>query len=156
MNKHDLLDQIIAQLKRDHELLLDAARHAHATATDDENIPDDKYETFALEASYIAQGQANRAQEIALAIQTFSALKLQSFDEDSELRLSALVELEDEQGQGKWVFIAPAAGGLSIEWEQRTVQLVTAPSPLGQGLIGALCGDVLEVGGKEYEIVSVS
>ncbi len=84
MNKEDLKATIVSRLKADHELLLQAARKAHEAATHEENVPDNKYETLALEASYIAQGQANRAQEIAQSVQIFERLSLQSFDRDSE------------------------------------------------------------------------
>jgi hypothetical protein len=63
MIKESLLARIIARLEADHALQLQAAKTAHAAATHEENIPDNKYDTLGLEASYIAQGHANRAQE---------------------------------------------------------------------------------------------
>jgi len=155
MNKEDLKATIVSRLKADHELLLQAARKAHEAATHEENVPDNKYETLALEASYIAQGQANRAQEIAQSVQTFERLSLQSFDQDSEIRLSAVVTLEDGEGQEKRIFLAPVAGGLSIDFDGRSVQLITPASPLGRALLGSVCGDSVDVGGKEYEILDV-
>lgn len=155
MQKQDLLQCILTHLKADHTLLLQAAKKAHEAATHEENIPDNKYETLALEASYIAQGQANRAQEIAGAIQEFEQLALREFGEEEEIRLSALVRLEDEEGRGKLVFLAPASGGLSVDFEGESVQLITPPSPLGRALLGSVCGDLIELGGKEYEILEV-
>ncbi len=155
MNKENLRLAIINRLKTDHTLLFQAAKTAHEAATHEDNIPDNKYETLALEASYIAQGQANRAQEIARSIQVFEQLVMQEFDEESEIRLSALVQLIDEEEKEKWVFLAPMSGGLAVEFEGREILLITAASPLGRGLIGSCCGDLVEVGSKGYEILAV-
>ena len=155
MNKENLRLAIINRLKADHTLLFQAAKTAHEAATHEDNIPDNKYETLALEASYIAQGQANRAQEIARSIQVFEQLVMQEFDEESEIRLSALVQLIDEEEKEKWVLLAPMSGGLAVEFEGREILLITAASPLGLGLIGSCCGDLVEVGSKGYEILAV-
>ena len=59
-NKALLHQKILARLAADQELLLQSARAAHAEATDEQNKAENKYDTRALEASYLAQGQANR------------------------------------------------------------------------------------------------
>ena len=59
MNKAEIIQHIITRLSHDLDVLFNAARRAHEAATHEENIPDNKYETLALEASYVAQGQAN-------------------------------------------------------------------------------------------------
>jgi len=158
MKKENLRNQVISQLESDHALLLQAAKSAHAAATHEENIPDNKYETLGLEASYIAQGQANRAQEILKAIQAFRNLNLPVFSDESLIRLTALVQLEDKKGHRRTVFIGPAAGGLRLESDGGEVMVITPASPLGQGLIGRQCGDVIELESgaiREYEIISV-
>lgn len=155
MEKIFLKKMIIDQLKADHALLLQAARAAHEAATHADNIPDSKYETLALEASYIAQGQANRAAEIAAAIRIFEQLELPLFTEDSEISLGALVSLTDEQERERHVLLAPAAGGLTVQFQGGEIMLISPGSPLGQGLIGLSCGDSVEVSGKEYEIIAL-
>ena len=37
-----------------------AAKRAHDTATSEENVAENKYDTLALEAAYLAQGQSQR------------------------------------------------------------------------------------------------
>ena len=105
MNKAEILQRIIAQLSHDLDVLFTAARRAHEAATHEENIPDNKYETMALEASYVAQGQANRAQEIRKSIEIYKHLKIQETD-DATIRLTSLVTLENVEGATKIVFIA--------------------------------------------------
>lgn len=159
MNKTTLLQQIMQRLEADSRLLLQAARSAHAAATHEENIPDNKYATLALEASYLAQGQANRAQEVSFALEAYRQLQLQEFNAGTPIRLTALVTLEDEEGEERRVFLGPAAGGLKLALADGEVMVITPDSPLGQQLLGLRCGESceLEVAGKrkEYEIVWV-
>lgn len=158
MNKENLRSQIITRLEADHALLLQAAKSAHAAATHEENIPDNRYETLGLEASYIAQGQANRAQEILQAVTVFRGLNLLVFSDESPIRLTALVQLEDGEGRSRMVFLGPAAGGLRLDFEGAEIMVITPASPLGRELIGKQCGDLIELESgavREYEIVSV-
>ncbi len=158
MNKEALRDQIIARLKADHALQLQAAKTAHAAATHDENIPDNKYATLGLEASYVAQGQANRAQEILQVIQVFRQLILQDFSAESAIRLTAVIQLEDQEGRVRLVFLGPAAGGLLLNFDGVEIMIITPASPLGRELIGKQCGDMIELEGdivREYEIISI-
>ena len=158
MNKEALRDQIMSRLKADHALLLQAAKTAHAAATHDENIPDNKYATLGLEASYLAQGQANRAQEILQALQAFRQLTLPVFSAKSAIRLAAVVRLEDGEGRSKLVFIGPAAGGLRLKFGGAEIMIITPASPLGRELLGKQCGDLIELERgtvREYEIISI-
>lgn len=154
MNKTALLQQIIARLAHDLELLLAAAKSAHAAATHAENIPDNKYATLALEASYLAQGQANRASEIRRAIEAFKQLDGRP-SVDGTVRLGALVALENEEGATKVVFIGPLEGGLKITHEEREVLVITPASPLGRELLGKTIGEGVKSGSSEYEILRI-
>lgn len=159
MNKTNLLQQILKRLENDHQLLLQAAKTAHSAATHEDNIPDSKYETLALEASYIAQGQANRAQEIQQALTDYRSLVPQEFPEGAPIRLTALVQLEDGDGKQRWLFLGPAAGGMRLQLSGAEVMVITPNSPLGEQLLGLQVDDCFEFfsGGinREYEIVAV-
>ncbi|PNU18894.1 transcription elongation factor GreAB [Geothermobacter hydrogeniphilus] len=160
MNKQILLEKMIAQLESDLDLLDSAARKAHEAATHEENIPDNKYETLALEASYLAQGQANRAQQIRLALADYRTLALRNFVSDQPVRLTALVVLEDEEGRLRRVFLGPSAGGLRVMLDDVEVTVVTPESPLGKALLGRQIDDRIELGEgpgqRVYEIVAVA
>lgn len=158
LNKEVIRTQIIAQLEHDQALLLKASKDAHNAATDSESIAEDKYDTRGLEASYIAQGQANRAQDIRGALNQFSSLQLKNFRENEAIRLTALVELEAGDGRRRLVFLGPSAGGLQILADGQTVMVITPASPLGRELLGKKCGDSFIVQGgavTEYEILSI-
>ncbi|TSK07224.1 MAG: transcription elongation factor GreAB [Geobacter sp.] len=132
-----------------------AAKAAHEAAIHEENIPDNKYDTLSLEASYVAQGQANRAQEIKLALQAYRGLLLQPFDASAEIRLTALVTLEGDDEVLKTVFIGPQEGGLKLLLNGEEVLVITPSSPMGRELIGKSLGDTVEIGSASYEIVDL-
>lgn len=159
MTKQQLIATIIARLEADLALFTAAALHAHAAATHEECQPDNKYDTTALEASYIAQGQANRAQDIRQALDAYRGLELQEFDDDTPVRVSALVTLENEAGGERRLFIGPQAGGMKLADPAGEIVVITPASPLGKSLLGLAVGDELQgvdAGkGTRYTIVAV-
>jgi transcription elongation GreA/GreB family factor len=160
MNKKLILNKIIVLLREDLKILTEAARTAHAAATHEECVPDNKYDTTGLEASYVAQGQANRAQDIRRALEIYKSMVLQSFDEETPIRLTALVSLEDENGNSRKIFLGPEAGGLKLVDGDAEYIVITPESPLGKALLGKVCDDEVCVGQgegrKNYTIVGVS
>jgi hypothetical protein len=146
MTKERIIQKIIAALSADLALFSAAARTAHAAATHEECLPDNKYDTTALEASYIAQGQANRAQEIRVALECYRTLELQDFDDDTPVRLTALVTLEDSEGNIRRLFLGPQAGGMKIACGDEEVVVITPGSRLGRSLLGLRTGDEVKAG----------
>lgn len=159
MTKEQLLQSIIAALDADLAILSAAARTAHAAATHAECIADNKYDTLGLEASYVAQGQANRAQDIKRALDSYRSLVLRAFDDNTPIRLTALVTLEEDEGLTKQVFFGPEAGGLKLVEEGCEIVVITPHSPLGRSLIGKVVGDQFQTGTggnqKRFTIVAV-
>jgi transcription elongation GreA/GreB family factor len=160
MYKEDILPRIIAILTTDLKTFTDAAKTAHAAATHTECLPDNKYDTTGLEASYIAQGQANRAQDIRKALENYRNLILRNFDEETPIRLTALVAIEADDGSCRQVFLGPDAGGLKLIDGDDECIVITPESPLGRALLGKVCGDEIETGRREarktFTIVAVS
>lgn len=157
IDKTELLQRIIAQLAHDLELLFSAAKAAHEASISEENIPDNKYDTLALEASYVAQGQANRAQKIRQSLETYK--QLPPLSDGDVVRLTSLVTIEADGGARKTLFIGPLEGGLKIRFQETEIMVITPASPLGRELIGKAVGDTVEVGDGssriEYEVVAV-
>jgi len=146
---------IIQSLTEDLTVLSVAARTAHEASIHEENIPDNKYDTLSLEASYVAQGQANRAQELKRALHAYQTLALQQFQGDAAIRLTALVTLEAEEGAVKVLFIGPQEGGLKLQLDGEEILVITAGSPLGSELIGKCLGESVRIGKVTFEIVGV-
>ena len=154
-----LIEEIIAHLSKEIEAYEKSARAAHAEATHEQNKAENKYDTRALEASYLAHGQSRQAAETAEALQHFQAFSLRAFGPADPIDLGALVKLE-ANGEQSFYFIGPRAGGAEIMHEEGTVLVLTPQSPLGRQLIGKRTGDRLkiELGGvrNEYRVAAVT
>jgi transcription elongation GreA/GreB family factor len=146
MTKERIIQEIITALSADLTVSSTAAKAAHEAATHSECLPDNKYDTTALEASYIAQGQANRAQEIRAALESYRTLKLHDFDDDTPIRLTALVTLEGGEGAMLRLFLGPQAGGMKIVDGDAEIVVITPGSPLGRALLGLRTGDEVRAG----------
>jgi len=159
MDKEKIRQLIIKKLSEDLRIVLQAARAAHAASVHEENKAENEYDTLSLEASYIAQGQANRASEIRLALASYKNLALKKFGEDSGIGLSALVLIAAENAPAMRVFMGPEAGGLKVEHEGAEIIVITSKAPLGQALIGKCVGDQVQMGTgrtqRELEILEV-
>ncbi|MEZ9714738.1 GreA/GreB family elongation factor [Vibrio cyclitrophicus] len=156
MNKSELLQIIIEQLESRLRIAQSATQRAIDAATDEETVPEHKYDTLALEASYLAHGQAMRVQECEDDIQCYRNLALR----DSEkIAVSSYVVVIDENDECKHFFIGPRVGGLSVAWNDNEVAIVTVNAPFGQALMGKEIGDEVEfmVADKRffYEVVSI-
>ena len=160
MTKERLIQEIITALFAGLAVLSSAARSAHEAATHEECLPDNKYDTPALEASYIAQGQANRAQDIRVALESYRTLTLHNFDDGTPIRLTALVTLEDGEGGVRRFFLGPHGGGMKIAVNTTEIVVITPGSPLGHALLGKRTGDEVQAGdaatATTFTIVAVS
>lgn len=147
MNKHAVLQLILEKLSVDLDIAQRAAQTAYETATHEENIAENKYDTLGLEASYLAAGQAKRVEEIKQSLTLCQNLQLQlrAYDVQRGIEVGALVGLEDENGRQQWLFLAPDAAGLKVEVVGQPVTVITPRSPLGNSLLGKFEGDEVEI-----------
>lgn len=159
MNKARVVSLVVEKLRAEIEVASQAAKEAHERHTHPESQARSQYDTFALEASYLAQGQSKRVEELKAALGRYLSLPLRPFREETPIALSALVSLEGEGGEARYVLLGPAAGGLKVAVDGKTVVLVTPRSPLGEALMSKTVGDSVEVQGERstqtFEIVSV-
>jgi len=151
IDKKVLLQKIVNNLTHDLSIAMQAALVAHEAAINEETQPDNKYDTLSLESSYIAQGHANRGQELRKALQVCNNLSLHCFSIESPISMSALVELEYLSGETRLVFIAPAAGGMKIDCDGQLVNVITPEAPLAQALMGQRVGDAFSWGSGRHE-----
>jgi transcription elongation GreA/GreB family factor len=154
MNKSELLSRIIEKLSLEAENHAKAAMTAHADATAEESKSENKYDTRGLEASYLAGAQARMLTESLQNIAVYKSLEIKEYSVGSIIGLTALVELESEDGS-HFYFIGPNSGGVEIEFEGIKIMLITPYSPLGGRLMGKGIGDSVKINSKEYEVVAV-
>jgi transcription elongation GreA/GreB family factor len=158
MNKADLVQIIIQALEEKLQIAHASTQLAIDAATDEETIPEHKYDTLALEASYLAHGQAMRIQESEEELRLYRALVIRDFT-DVPIGVGAYVELVDDNDSEKCFFIGPCSGGLTVNWRGKEVFVLTAKSPLGHALAGKEEGDDVNVKmvnkTTSYEVVTV-
>jgi len=141
----NLVTAIVEQLERQLETAINASQDAHSSATHSENIADNKYDTLAVEAAYLAHGQSMRISELQETIHLYRNFQRPVFTQQSPVRLGALVELENSAGQVQRVFIGPAAGGLKIGEPPNTITVVTRSTPLGGAIIDKYLDDEIKL-----------
>ncbi|MFJ4157009.1 GreA/GreB family elongation factor [Pseudomonas sp. NPDC089752] len=156
MDKASLLTRIVTALEADMEVLRRAAQTAYETATAEENIAENKYDTLGLEASYLATGQARRTAEIRQALVIYQQLALRDYDPARGIQIGSLVTLEDEHGEQRVLFLGPEAAGLKIGEGAEMVTVITPRSPLGQQLMGKKVDDEVNLGAQVFFIVEVA
>ncbi|PJA32854.1 MAG: transcription elongation factor GreAB [Zetaproteobacteria bacterium CG_4_9_14_3_um_filter_53_7] len=142
IDKSEIVKLIIDQLRLDLSMLEQAVKIARDTATHADCLGSSKYETMGLEASYLAQGQGTRLLEVERSLEYFK--RLNSLEPAVTAGLSALVVLQDEQGNQQLLWLAAQAGGLKVLYGQMTVTVITVQSPIGRALIGRVAGDDIE------------
>lgn len=131
-----------------------AAQMARDEATSAESRPENKYDTRALEASYLAAGQGERLQA---ARQLASWAEVLPEAAPERIEAGALAELSGPDGR-RWVLFAPR-GGLTLAVGGREVTLISVRSPLGAALAGLEEGEEALVdgpaGARTWEILSL-
>jgi drug/metabolite transporter (DMT)-like permease/transcription elongation GreA/GreB family factor len=140
MEKSKLLNAVISQLEE--ELIRARAAHAATTeaATAEENRPENQYDTRALEASFLARGQAARISELEHGIKVLQTLPMKDFDGGTQIQGGALVTVECEEVKQKH-FVLPVGAGISVPDGKEKISVVTYSSPLGSALLGKTEGE---------------
>jgi hypothetical protein len=157
-DKKALMNAVIAAMDFECETLASAIRVAIDGATNDQSKPENKYDTRALEASYLAGAQAERLRELKGSREFLASLPLKNFHHDESIGASAIVELALEN-QRIYYFFLPHGGGHAVMTEDRKLTTLTPQSPIGRAINGKRAGDdvFVEIQGKErlYSIVGV-
>ena len=155
MNKKKILETLISQLQSDFKTLKQAALATYEDATHEETKPENKYDTRALEASYLAGAQAQRVSDTSELLLFCENLRVR---EQDKIGIGAVVEVASLE-KTNYFFYLPTGGGISVKVDGKTIQVVTPASPLGKAMLGLTDGDEAEVEmntvKKIYEIVKV-
>ena len=157
--KRALLASLLAHVEGEIATMRKAAYDAAEAATHAEAKPENDKDTRALEASYLAAGQAERVRELETAAKVLAGLELKDIGKTTPICASAVITLEDDEGTRTIFFMSPHGGGVRLGVDELVVQVVTPQSPLGKALLGRTHGDVIELRGKsglrEMSIVDV-
>jgi len=141
MTKHDIHQRFLGQLAQELDSITAAAKASFATATSDQHRAESKYDTFKLEASFLARGQAKRVDELTEALEALRELPVGKLRAGTPIQLGALVRLKADDGTTRALLFGSAAGGETILVKGEEITLVTAGSPLGQAALGKKAGE---------------
>lgn len=141
MDKSLLQQQVLERLAEDLLQVEQAAREAHETATHEENIAENKYDTLGLEAAYLATGQARRAEAIRQAMARWRQFRPRPCDASKGIQLGALVCLVDSEDKELHLFLGPEGGSMKLVSGAQLVQVISSESPLGRAMLGKSEGD---------------
>jgi len=132
VDKKKLLEKLLQTLEATYQVAFNAAQRAHETATADENVAENKYDTLAVEAAYLAQGQSVRVEQCDADIEAFKALPSNTSSKHAEV--GSLVILVDQNDVERYLFLGPTAGGVKVSIDGIEVVVITLSSPLGKAV----------------------
>lgn len=158
-DKRRVLEAVIARLTSEALQTAQTAEGARRDATHEEARPENDKDTRALEQTYLARGQALRAEKMIEQREVLRFLPLLTLGPNDPIGAGALVALEDDQGGMRLLFLVPYGGGIEVSVDGVDVQVVTPTSSIGAAILGRSQGDeaVVTVRGKrrEHTIVAV-
>lgn len=159
MTKKDVHQRLIEKLASELESISAAAKNTISTATNEAHRSESKYDTFSLESSYLARGQAKRVEELAYALDRLRSLPQKELGGASPIQHGALVRLESGDVAKRTLFFCPGGGGEQVTVEGEEVSIVTAQSPLGKAMLGKAAGATfdIQIGARAqtFRVVSV-
>ena len=145
MDKILLQHQVLARLAEDLLQAEQAMRSAHETATHEENIAENKYDTLGLEAAYLATGQARRAEGIRQAIAHWRQFRARPYDASKGIELGALICLIDSDDKQHQFFLGLDGGSMKLFSGAQAVQVISSEAPLGRAMLGKCEGDEVSI-----------
>lgn len=154
IDKKKLFDIIIEKLEGNLKVLVESAFEAKEASTNEESKAENKYDTRGLEASYLASGQAKRAQDLQEQIFQLKKVSLREFTSEDAINISAVICLQVNEQDTKIIFLIPV-GGVEVIFDNQNIQTITLEAPLGRALHGLYEGDDFEMNGNNYEILRV-
>jgi transcription elongation GreA/GreB family factor len=141
MDKFLLQQLVLERLAEDLLQAEQAMRAAHETATHEENIAENKYDTLGLEAAYLATGQARRAEAIRQSMARWRQFRPSPYDAGKGIQLGALVCLVDADDKQQQLFIGPEGGSMALLSGADLVQVISSEAPLARAMLGKCEGD---------------
>lgn len=145
MDKLLLQQQVVQRLAEDLAQAEQAVRVAHETATHEESIAENKYDTLGLEAAYLAAGLVRRVEAIRHALANWRQFRPRPYDATKGVQLGALVCLLDADDQQHHLFLGPDGGSMKLASGTRLVQVISLEAPLGRAMLGKCEGDEVAI-----------
>ncbi len=154
VSRQELISCITEEVKSDVVLLEKSRSMAEMGATHGESKKEGKYDTRAVEASYLAEAQAVRLQELKQKLDGFLK-EVSGYIDPSMVRVGCAVHLKSYSDQEKILFLSRNLGGYTFEVRTIKVAVVSVNSPVAKTFKDLSVGDVEVIQGCEWEIVRI-
>jgi transcription elongation GreA/GreB family factor len=143
IDKKLIIEHLTQKLKVELIEIEAAAQSAKDLATGPDMKAEGKYDTRAIEASYLAGAQAKRVEEIKLDIQMLEDLDL-AHNDLSKIQLGSLVILVCNN-QERFYFVSSTSGGSLLVLNDQPILIISVFSPIGDAALGLSIGETFEV-----------
>jgi len=157
VKKNEAIKQELIKIcKKDLEEAKSVSEKSKSSVQTGDLKSDGKYDTRAVEASYLAGAQLKRVQEIQGELELLHEMRT---DLDTRsVSVGSIVELEFD-GNSKKYFLSSARGGSLIKVEGNVYLVISVFSPIGNSIVNQSVGDEVEVeldnGSRIYKVLSI-
>jgi transcription elongation GreA/GreB family factor len=148
MDKAWLCEQLESSLRKTLTVAQSSARDAAQEAKHGASASEKRADARVnQEYSNLARAQIRRAQQAERELSALDGFRAPPFSAKQPIGLGALVEIEDEDGEGRTVFLAPVGAGITLSGPggDGFFSVVTPASPIGRALLGRRLGDWIDV-----------
>lgn len=158
IDKKKIVELLIEKLNSELVEVENAARSTRDLATASDLKSEGKYDTRAIEASYLASAQNKRVEEIKLDIQMLEDLEILVETPATKLQLGSLGLIRCNN-QERFYFISSTSGGSMLLVDEKPILVISVFSPIGDAALGLGAGESFEVETpkeiRQYEVVQV-
>lgn len=155
IDKKIILKKLIENLRNELVEVECAAKSTRDLVTADDLKSEGKYDTRAIEASYLASAQLKRVEEIKTDIQMLEEIELVRAN---KLQMGSLALIE-YKGNERYYFLTSTSGGTMLTVDENTILVISVFSPLGNGALGLQAGESFEIETpkemRTYKIIDV-
>ena len=142
MIKVKIVEFLENKLKNELQAIADIAENSKKEATHSDMKPESKYDTRAIEASYLAGAQAKRVFEIIRDLDELQSLEIEKTHEQASI--GSVLTLDYNNFESHY-FISPTTGGFFVQIENKSYMILGINSPIAQASIGLQAGESFEV-----------
>ena len=143
IDKKKIVESLIEKLVNELSEVESAAKSTKDLAQAPDLKSEGKYDTRAIEASYLASAQSKRVEEIKLDIQMLEDLAV-TIEPASKMQLGSL-GLITCNGQERLYFLSTTSGGSMLMIDNHPILVISVFSPIGDAALGYGAGDSFEV-----------
>lgn len=143
-DKSAVKEALVAALRAALAAMAHAAEQTREGAVHEDARAEGDKDMRSTEQSYLARGQAMRAEDLAEQVQRLETTPLRGYSGDDPIGPGALVQVSVDD-EPRTFFVVPQGGGTELTVSGTKVTVVTPASPVGRALVGRRAGEDFEL-----------